>query len=964
VLSGRFLSERDFVAGYLLPRFREAAGVLGVSDVVDFHIEPPVDGRPDLTVERAGRRLLVVEAKFRKRVGRVERDIEPRDPDVIEQAVRYAALGGFPYYATCNLKRLVLFQLRPGVRAYESEIASFEYGRRRDWAEALLKIVLGIVSPRAKPLDDTLVDTLHEAFNDLYPEFLASLRGKLRDRRFRERYVEWLESQGIEATEESGRLIAEQTTYLQINKLLFYQVIRTIYPEHLKPLRVAEDESVSEALSRFYADARAIDYAPVYESDLISEIPFTRRAEERIRTLLDTLNEFDFSKMESDFLGRIYEKLIPPQDRKRLGQFYTPRGIVDLIVELTINKPDAVVLDPGCGSGSFLVRAYHRLRELKGIPREVRGPLSERFHRELLEQIYGIDINQFPAHLSVINLAIQNPRARIERVNVLVKDFFDIRPGQATLVGFEGLTAEGKPTLVKLPPAFDVVVANPPYIRQELLGAKEKEKIKRLIEDEFKDRLFIGAPRKRVKGAIVLDKKSDIYIYFFVHGIRLLRDKGFLGFISSNKWLEVRYGRAFQRFLLDYTKIHYVIEFDRAVFPDAEVNTAVTVLERESDEAERKANVVKFVRVKRRMEREELLRLIRETEESYEDDNIRINLVRQSELTPGKWNIYLRAPPVYYKIVNHPAVKPLGEIAEVFFGLKTGYNPFFILSEKEVKEREIEEEYIKPILYSPKELKGLVVRKKDIHKYVLYVYKEKSALKSTKVLEYIKYGERWKVKVSRGAERKPRYIPELESVKRHKPFWYSVPKLREPHIFIAQFSDKQLIIVYNEANALGSDNFLYILCKSQNEAKVLAGYLNSSIGGLCGELHSRSYGGGVLKIQTYEAKQIPVLDPSKISPIECSRIEEAFDQLVKAVELRCRAEDELERVKFKGRKEIGLLEPEARRRLEEALENEKRAREQLDEVIYDILDLTKEERKQIKKGLEELQEIRRLRTKT
>ena len=130
------------------------------------------------------------------------------------------------------------------------------------------------------------------------------------------------------------------------------------------------------------------------------------------------------------------------------------------------------------------------------------------------------------------------------------------------------------------------------------------------------------------------------------------------------------------------------------------------------------------------------------------------------------------------------------------------------------------------------------------------------------------------------------------------------------------------------------------------------------------ELYGRSYGGGVLDIKVYEAKQIPVLDPSELSPSEHSRIEKAFDQLVEAVELRCRAEDELERVKSKGRKEIGLLEPEARRRLEEALENEKRAREQLDEVIYDILDLTKEERKQIKKGLEELQEIRRLRTKT
>jgi len=282
-----------------------------------------------------------------------------------------------------------------------------------------LKVSLGLIPVRLKPLDDTLVDTLHEAFNDLYPEFLYSLKERLKGKKFREKYVDWLESQGIEFNDENNKLIAAQSTYLQLNKLLFYQVIRVIYPSRLGALEVQEDEDVFDALNRFYAQARAIDYAPIYESDIISEIPFTNRAKERIRTLLSTLNEFDFSKMESDFLGRIYEKLIPPMERKRLGQFYTPLGMVDFIIELTLKKPDALVLDPGCGSGSFLVRAYHKLRELNGIPKGASGALGEVFHKQLLEQIYGIDINQFPAHLSVINLAIQNPKAKIDRMNIV-----------------------------------------------------------------------------------------------------------------------------------------------------------------------------------------------------------------------------------------------------------------------------------------------------------------------------------------------------------------------------------------------------------------------------------------------------------------------------------------------------------------------------------------------------------------
>jgi hypothetical protein len=57
----RFVSERDFVTGFILPRFKEASKVLGKGDVVDFHVEKPVDGITDLTAERGGRGLFVLE---------------------------------------------------------------------------------------------------------------------------------------------------------------------------------------------------------------------------------------------------------------------------------------------------------------------------------------------------------------------------------------------------------------------------------------------------------------------------------------------------------------------------------------------------------------------------------------------------------------------------------------------------------------------------------------------------------------------------------------------------------------------------------------------------------------------------------------------------------------------------------------------------------------------------------------
>ncbi|MGC8970261.1 MAG: N-6 DNA methylase, partial [Conexivisphaera sp.] len=715
-------SERDFVAQYVLMRMKEAAGLLGVSDIMDFHVEAKVGGgTADLIALKAGKRLFVLEAKFKKRSGRVERDIEPRDPEVIRQAINYAVHGGFPYYLTCNTKRIILFQLQPGKKPFESEISSYEFEGDDAWAENILKAVLGQTPVRLKELDDTLIDTLHEAFNDLYPEFLSALKERLKDDEFSKRYEEWLESQGLRPGDETNRLIAEQSTYLHINKLLFYQVIRVIYPDRLAPLSIGEDEDLQEALTRFYEQARKIDYASVYESDVISEIPLTPRAKERFRTLIDTLNQFDFSSMKSDFLGRVYEKLIPPEERKRLGQFYTPPAIAELITLLTIQNKDDLVLDPGCGSGTFLVKAYHRLKELKGL-KDVSGPLFGKYHEEILSQLYGVDINQFPAHLSVINLSVQNPAVKVDRINVVVSDFFNIEAGQETLTGFESMTTSGEKTAIKIPHRFDVVVANPPYIRQELLGSKEKDKIKRRIEKDFYGKVYVGQkPPGKGGNVIVLDKQSDVYIYFFLHGLSMLREGGRLGFITSNKWLEVGYGEPFQEFLLKNTKIKYVIEFDGAMFPDAEVETAITILEREADGWVRNDNNVKFVRLKQKMSNDEVVKLLTTVKESYEDERVRINVVKQGSLAPGKWSIYLRAPPVYQRIANHPKMRPLGEIAKVFVGIITGYNDYFILDEEEAKEWGIEKEFLVPCVSSPKKVKGLIIRPEDVKEYCFMV---------------------------------------------------------------------------------------------------------------------------------------------------------------------------------------------------------------------------------------------------
>ncbi|MGC8773276.1 MAG: Eco57I restriction-modification methylase domain-containing protein, partial [Conexivisphaera sp.] len=291
----------------------------------------------------------------------------------------------------------------------------------------------------------------------------------------------------------------------------------------------------------------------------------------------------------------------------------------------------------------------------------------------------------------------------------------------------------------------------------------------------------------------------------------MLREGGRLGFITSNKWLEVGYGEPFQEFLLKNTKIKYVIEFDGAVFPDADVNTAITILEREADGWVRNDNNVKFVRLKQKMSNDEVVKLLTTAKESYEDERVRINVVKQGSLAPGKWSIYLRAPPIYQRIVNHPKMKPLGEIGKVLASIKTGYNDYFVLDEEKVREWGIEEEFLVPCVSSPKKVKGLIVRPEDVKEYCFMVGEDQEVPENSNAYKYIKYGEKLEVEVTRGSQMgKKRKLPEVETLRGRKK-WYSLPKLEVANILLPFMIGERFVVRLNDAKAHAPAVFHYLV---------------------------------------------------------------------------------------------------------------------------------------------------------
>ncbi|MCD6434452.1 MAG: Eco57I restriction-modification methylase domain-containing protein [Candidatus Diapherotrites archaeon] len=189
---------------------------------------------------------------------------------------------------------------------------------------------------------------------------------------------------------------------------------------------------------------------------------------------------------------------------------------------------------------------------------------------------------------SEINVEAEVYLKEKEKINAMKKEIEDIKKEIEKLKRIKELLKdpEKKPFVWDIDFAeifgdkngFDIVIGNPPYVRQEMISPPNKLKAEVSLEDrrEYKEKLI-----KSVKNIFPvidkIDKKSDYYIYFYFHGLGLLNDKGTFCFITSNSWLDVGYGKNLQEFLLKYVPITAIYDNPKRSFAHADVNTIIAL---------------------------------------------------------------------------------------------------------------------------------------------------------------------------------------------------------------------------------------------------------------------------------------------------------------------------------------------------------------------------------------------------
>jgi hypothetical protein len=607
------------------------------------------------------------------------------------------------------------------------DLADILSGRRRDWSVPPDELFIHVLEGR--------LDWIAHVVG---PYLLANAN---RNKDFDNRVQRWMKEQGFfvlrKQPEEWANLVenmAKTLAYVWANRLIFYKALRWRFPDlprlELRPSVKKPEEAVS-AFNRFFKKAvkRSGDYEPLLmpeARDWATEIVFhPANALDSWRGFLRGIESVDLTVVPSDLVGRIFQKLIGPEERHRYGQHFTADDPVDLINVFCVRSAADKMLDPACGSGSFLVRAYYRKRHLD----------ATRPHLDLIGELFGCDIALYPAHLATLNLAARKIDDEANYPRIVRRNFFDFTSGQP-FCRIPDAARPDQDVPIPLPP-LDAVVGNPPYVEQLKVGKADKARFGRIASEAWQDLRLSG--------------RSDLHCYFWPAAARLLKPDGYFGFLTSSSWLDADYGFALQGWVLRNFRILAVMESAAEPwFEDARVKTCITILQRCEDEAERMANRVRFVRFTRKLSeiigvpptpesedarqmamellRERILsaqidrqdddlRIIVKTQRDLWDDGVRagtilgesepsdsqdgveeeeapaeqegsseaeaMNRIRSGTRAPyraGKWGRYVRAPDLYFDIMRaYPnRFVPLGEVASIRRGITSGCDAFFM----------------------------------------------------------------------------------------------------------------------------------------------------------------------------------------------------------------------------------------------------------------------------------------------
>ncbi|HKI77211.1 MAG TPA: Eco57I restriction-modification methylase domain-containing protein [Ignavibacteriaceae bacterium] len=319
------------------------------------------------------------------------------------------------------------------------------------------------------------------------------------------------------------------------------------------------------------------------------------------------------------------------------------------------------ILDPACGSGAFLNQALEFLisehEMLDGYRNEI---LQESFiipdvSKSILENnLYGVDINEESVEIAKLSLWLRTA----EKGRKLSDLNNNIKCGNSLIddpevAGEKAFNWEKEFTDIMQDGGFDVVIGNPPYVRQE--------NILKIFKDYLSKNYNIG------------ENTSDLYTYFYELSLNLSKKDAYISFITPNKWFKTKYGEKLREYLRNYNIIEIIDFFELRIFADASTEPQIIIIRNIESNCEIKYSPIKNIN-------------------TFENNNFVTNKSSKDNLSKNEWLFLADEKSNVINKIKSNAIT-LGKYTDngIKLGIKTALNKAFIIS-KEVKERILSED--------------------------------------------------------------------------------------------------------------------------------------------------------------------------------------------------------------------------------------------------------------------------------
>ncbi len=701
---------------------------------------------------------------------------------------------------------------------------------------------------------------------------------------------------------------------------------------------------------------------------------------EIIRNLYYPDSAYEFSVLPADILGQVYEQFLgkvirltsghravvedKPEVKKAGGVYYTPTYIVDYIVKNTVGKllegktskqaAKFCILDPACGSGSFLIGAYqylldwHRDWYVQDKPEKWATGRSPTLYqvagddwrlttterkRILLDNIFGVDIDPQAVEVTKLSLLLKvlegedeqtiSRQLRMFHERALPDLSNNIKCGNS-LIGLDFYAQQmdlldeeervrinvfdwqtGFPEIMKAG-GFDAVIGNPPYIRIQTM--KEWAP----VEVEVYKQIYTAASAGNY----------DIYVVFVEKGLSLLNKNGRLGFILPHKFFNAKYGEALRSLIAKGRHLKHVVHFgDQQVFAGATTYTCLLFLEKAGSDK------CQFVKV------DDLIAW-------RTDGNATQGVVSAAKIAAVEWNFAVgKGAKLFEKLSRTPT--KLGDIAHIFVGLQTSADTVFLFKDTPTLAKKLTRAYSKALekeVAIESELLKPVVRSGEIGRYwakpsahVLFPYAVRDG--KTQLLPESELRRAYRKAWDYLTENK-----QLLANREHGKFkdigWYqlypkNIDRWEQPKILIP-YMITELAAYYDKANMyfvnVTTGGFGVTIDNRLGMPEYFTGLLNSHLLNWFLKQVSTTFHGGYFAANKQFLVQLPICSINFSDPTDKSR----HDRMVKLVERMLILHQQLAAAKIEHEKTALQRQIEA-------------ADRQIDVLVYELYELTEDE---------------------